>query len=581
MTFRNADIVALFQEIADLLEIRGENPFRSRAYRNAALSIEGLGKELAAFVEEGGDLQSLPGVGKDLESKIMEILETGTCRALQKLHAQVPVSLRAFLKIQGLGPKRTGAIYRALGIKTLDELLRAAREGRLQELPGFGEKTEKHILEAVEALIGSSERFTLDSAAAQGRLLVAYLQKIEGVAQVVIAGSYRRCRETVGDLDILVTADEKSPVMQRFIAYDEVKETISQGKTRATVMLRSNLQVDLRLVPRHCFGTALQHFTGSRAHNILIRRLGIQHGLKINEYGVFSGKTQIAGESEASVYQAIGLSYIPPELREGGDEIEAARQQRLPNLIELSDLKGDLHLHTHYSDGRASIEEMARAASERGFEYIAVTDHSRRLQVARGLDASRLLRQGEEIDRLNETLDGITLLKGIEVDILEDGQLDLPDDVLGRLDLVVGAVHSHFGLSREKQTRRILKAMDHPCFSILAHPGGGLINKRAPCQLDMTAIIRKARERGCCLELNANPRRLDLRDVHCRAAREEGVLISINSDAHDVANFGNLHFGIGQARRGWLEKENVLNTRPLKRLRKLLEQTMIKSNGIA
>lgn len=574
MPIHNADIAAIFEEIADLLEIKGDNPFRVRAYRNAAMTIEGLGKDLKTFLEEGQDLKSLPGVGKDLEGKILEILETGTCRALKKLHQQVPATLREFLNIPGLGPKRIGGIYRELGIQTTEELLKAAHDGRLRSLPGFGAKTEQRILEALKTLVGSVQRFTLGTITQYARPLVAYLEKTPGVHDVVIAGSYRRFKETVGDLDILVTADHDSAVMERFTTYEEVREIVSQGETRATVILRSDLQVDVRLVPRRSFGAALQYFTGSKAHNIVIRRLGMQQGLKINEYGVFKGKEQVAGQTEPSVYQALGLPFIPPELREDRGEIEAARAGLLPDLVKLSDLKGDLHIHTRDSDGHNSIEEMAKAARDSGFEYIAITEHSRRLRVARGIDARHLLQQCEEIDRLNEKLSGITILKGIEVDILEDGRLDLPDEVLGKLDLVIGAVHSHFKLSRDKQTRRILRAMDRPHFSMLAHPRGRLLNQREPYEVDIARVIRKARERGCFLELNARPKRLDLQDVYCQMAREEEVLISINSDAHSVMDFDDLGFGIGQARRGWLEKKDVLNTRPLKQLLKLLKQTM-------
>jgi DNA polymerase (family 10) len=533
-----------------------------------------MGEELTNFLEKDGQLQSLPGIGPDLENKILEILETGTCQVLEKLHRQIPVSLRDFLNISGLGPKRTGKIYRTLGIKTIDELLQAAHDGRLRKISGFGIKTEQHILKNATEMVKTGQRFTQMVAAEQARILVDDLKQVPGVDQVVVAGSYRRCRETVGDLDILVTCDEENRVMEHFVTGPEVEEIVLHGETRATVRLHSNMQVDLRLVSQHCFGAALQYFTGSKAHNILIRRLGIQQGLKINEYGVFKGEEQIAGGSESSVYQAVGLEWIPPELREGGDEIEAARHHGLPDLVDLSDLRGDLHLHTRYSDGHADIEDMARAAMTRGYQYIAITDHSRRLRVAHGLNAYRLRQQGEKIDDLNEKLRGITIFKGIEVDILEDGELDLPDDVLGELDLVVGAVHSHFNLSRDKQTTRILKAMDHPHFSILAHPTGRLINKREPYALDMSAVIHKARERGCFLELNANPERLDIKDVYCRAVRKEKVLISINSDSHTISHLENLKFGIGQARRGWLEKKDVLNTRPLKTLQKLLRQTM-------
>jgi DNA polymerase (family 10) len=362
--------------------------------------------------------------------------------------------------------------------------------------------------------------------------------------------------------------------MRRFVAYDEVRKVQAEGPTRSTVTLKSGIQVDLRVVRPEQFGSALYYFTGSKAHNIAIRRLGQQRGLKINEYGVFRGKARIAGDTEASVLAAVGLPWIPPELREDRGEIEAARHGALPTLVEADDLRGDLHAHTRATDGHNTLREMAEAARTRGFEYLAITEHSRRLTMAHGLDPGRLLKQIDEIERLNETLAGITLLKGIEVDILEDGALDLPDDALARLDLVVGAVHSKFNLSRSRQTARILKAMDHPHFSVLAHPTGRLIDSRDPYDVDMLRIVRHARQRGCFLELNAHPERLDLLDVHCQMARDEGVLVAINSDAHGVHDFDNLAYGVGQARRGWLEKKDVLNTRPLKALRTLLRKTM-------
>jgi DNA polymerase (family 10) len=381
-------------------------------------------------------------------------------------------------------------------------------------------------------------------------------------------------RETVGDLDILATASDAAAVIERFTHYDEVKEVLSAGTTRASVLLKSGLQVDLRVVAPASYGAALHYFTGSKAHNIAIRRLAQARGLKINEYGVFRGDERIAGEDEASVYASVGLPYIEPELREDTGEIEAARAGRLPHLVELGDLKGDLHAHTRATDGHDSLRDMALAAKKLGFEYLAITEHSRRLTVAHGLDPQRLLQQCDEIDRLNGEGLGITLLKGIEVDILEDGSLDLPDDVLGRLDLVVGAVHSRFDLSRARQTERILRAMDHPHFTLLAHPTGRLIEEREPYDVDMPRILRHARERGCFLELNAHPERLDLIDSHCRMAREAGVLVSINSDAHSTFDFANLRYGVGQARRGWLEKADVLNTRTLATLRPLLARTL-------
>ena len=588
MPVHNADITAIFEEIADLLEIEAANPFRIRAYRNAARILGDLPQEARLLVERGhenllfrhrDDLTRLPGIGADLAGKIEEIVTTGHCSLLDRLRKELPPAITGLLKIPGLGPKRVKALYHDLDVQTVEQLQRAAQDGRIRALHGFGEKTEQNILQALEAHASQSRRFKLATAAQYAETLRAFLQAIPGVQQVVVAGSFRRMRETVGDLDILVTAAPDStvmhsPVMQRFTAYDEVAEVYSAGETRASILLKCGMQVDLHVVAQASYGAALHYFTGSKAHNIAIRRIAQQLGLKINEYGVFRGEKRIAGDSEESVYRAVGLPYIPPELREDRGEIEAARANRLPQLVELADLRGDLHAHTKATDGHDSLRDMALAARALGMDYLAITEHSRRLTVAHGLDPIQLARQCDEIDRLNAQLDGITLLKGIEVDILEDGSLDLPDSVLARLDLVVGAVHSRFDLSRARQTERILRAMDHPHFTLLAHPSGRLIEKREPYDVDMLRIIRHARQRGCFLELNAHPERLDLLDSHCQSAREEGVLVSINSDAHSTFDFTNLKFGVGQARRGWLEKTDVLNTRTLAALRKLLKRTM-------
>jgi len=566
----NEDIARIFDRIGDLLEIEGDNPFRIRAYRNGARTLRELGRDVRALLQAGEDLTKLPGIGKDLAAKIGEIVDTGRCRTLEKLEKKIPPELPELLHLPGLGPKRVHALYHELDIHTPEQLERAARDGRIRDLPGFGAKTEARILDALHAHADSSRRFRLVIAARYAEPLLDYLRGIKGVERVEIAGSYRRAKETVGDLDILAIAERGDAVTRAFTRYDEVDSVLSRGPARATVLLRCGLQVDLRVVPRTSYGAALYYFTGSRAHNIAVRRLAQKRGLKVNEYGVYRGGRRIAGDTEAAVFEAVGLPYIPPELRENRGEIEAARAGLLPELVGTGDLRGDLHCHSRASDGHASIRDMALAARARGFEYLAITDHSRRLRVAHGLDSRRLLAQLDSIDELNEKLDGITLLKGIEVEILEDGSLDMPDGVLARLDLVVGAVHSSFNLSRSKQTRRILNAMDNPYFTLLAHPTGRLIERRAPYDADMNRIIRHARERGCYLELNAHPERLDLLDTHCQLAREEGVLVAINSDAHSVMDLDNLRFGVGQARRGWLEKGDVLNTRPLGELRRLL-----------
>lgn len=574
MPVHNADIAAIFTEIADLLEIEAANPFRIRAYRNAARVIGDLGMDVRAVIASeksmSQGLTRLPGIGKDLAGKIQEIVDTGKSSFLENLRREVPPAVSELLRIPNLGPKRVRLLWQDLGIQTVEQLYRAACDGRIQEVPGFGEKSEEKIRQAVEAHLSKDRRFKLATAAQYAEALVAHLKAVAGIERIEVAGSFRRQRETVGDLDILVVAAPSSKVMAAFTSYDEVDEVLASGSTRASIRLRSGLQVDLRVVAGESYGAALYYFTGSKSHSVAVRRLAQEKGLKINEYGVFRGQQRIAGETEESVFAAVGLPWIPPELRENRGEIAAAQAGQLPRLVELKDLRGDLHAHTRATDGRDTLEDMARAAAAAGLEYLAITEHSRRLAMAHGLDPERLARQIDEIDQMNETLSGIHLLKGIEVDILEDGSLDLPDSILARLDLVVGAVHSRFDLPRTKQTERILKAMDNPHFTLLAHPSGRLIDEREPYDVDMARLIAHAKSRGCCLELNAHPERLDLLDTWCMAAKEAGVLVAIDSDAHSVRDFANLRFGVGQARRGWLTAENVLNTRPLAELRKLL-----------
>lgn len=570
----NAEVATAFEEMADLLEIEGANPFRVRAYRFAARTLRDLPAEVGEMVAKGEDLTSLPGIGDDLAGKIKEILATGTAAALEAQRKRVPATLTELLRIPGLGPKRVKTLAHELKVRSLSELQTAAQAGRVRTLAGFGEKTEQHILDALATRLAEAPRVQRAVAIPSAEALVAYLEQSSGVSRVIAAGSYRRGLETIGDLDILVTAPAGHTVMDRFVAYQEVRDVLAHGATKSSVRLQSGLQVDLRVVPQESYGAALLYFTGSKAHNVVLRQLAQQRGLKLNEYGVFRGDKPVAGETEESVYASLGLPWIPPELREGRGEIDAAKAGRLPHLVDLQDLKGDLHAHTRATDGRNSLPEMAEAARLRGLRYFAITDHSRRLTMAKGLDSTRLLQQMEDIDQLNATLSGITILKGIEVDILEDGSLDLPDEVLGRLDLVVGAVHSRFNLSNRRQTERIMKAMDHPHFSILAHPSGRLIGRREPYDVDMLGIIRKARERRCFLEINAHPERLDLTDIHCRMAKDEGVLLAVNTDAHSMLDLENARFGVGQARRGWLEKSDVLNTRSYAELRKLLKPTM-------
>ncbi len=574
MSIHNADIANIFEEIADLLEIEGANPFRIRAYRNAARTIQTMAQDIKILIDQGEDLKKIHSIGKDLEAKIREIINTEECKTLLDLQKRVPAALSNLLKVPGLGPRRVQTLHKELGINTPKQLEQAIRKGQVRQLAGFGQKIEEKILHALEAHAEKKRRFTLAIAGQYAEPLAAYLKSIKDVSRVAIAGSYRRQKEAVGDIDILAIASKNSPVIERFTTYDEVANVVSKGTTRASIILRCGLQVDLRVVEKQSLGAALQYFTGSKAHNIAIRRLGQQRGLKINEYGVFKKDQRVAGNTEKSVYHAVGLPLIPEELRENRGEIEAAQQNVLPKLIKLPDLKGDLHMHTRASDGRDTIKQMVDAAQQYGFQYIAITEHSKSLPVAHGLDANDLAKQIEEIDRINEKLKGIQILKGIEVEILEDGSLDLPNSILGKLDLVVGAVHSKFNLTRAKQTRRIMCAINHRYFSILAHPSGRLLTEREPYSVDMSRVIREAKNRGCFLELNTQPKRLDLIDRHCQTAKNEGVLICINSDAHDTNGFNNLRFGIGQARRGWLTARDVVNTRPINQFRKLLKSTM-------
>jgi DNA polymerase (family 10) len=565
-------VAQVFSQVADLLEIEGANEFRVRAYRKAARTIRGYPRSMADLLDEGQDLTELPGIGEDLAGKIEEIVNTGGLGQLAEIEQRTPAGLAQMLRIEGLGPKRVQQLYEELDITSLGQLEEAANNGRIQELDGFGPKTEENILRELSRNDLEEERTRLNVAEEMARPLVAYLEDVEGVERVQVAGSYRRRKETVGDLDVLAISEAGEETIHCFVEYEDVDEVVSQGETRSTVVFRSGLQVDLRVVPQESYGAALFYFTGSKDHNIALRNLALDQGLKVNEYGVFRDEERIAGETEHEIYELFDLSYIPPELREDRGELEAAREGRLPALVLLEEIRGDLQMHTTGSDGDASLEEMARAALERGYEYIAITDHSPQVAVAQGLDAEALERQIDEIDRLNDDLEGITILKAIEVDILEDGSLDLPDDILARLDLRICSVHSHFGLSREKQTERIIRAMDNPNFNILAHPTGRRIGKRPAYDVDLEQVMEAALERGCFLEINAHPERLDLDDVHAKMARDMDLKLAINTDAHSIAELDFMRFGVGQARRGWLEAEDVLNTRSCNQLSTLLRR---------
>ncbi len=568
MPVQNAEIAAMFDQAAELLEIGGENQFRVRAYRRAAREIEGLPKAVASLLKSGRDLSELPGIGKDLAGKIADIVKTGHFGLLDTLKRKLPGELGDMAALPELGPKRIKLLYDRLKVRTLKDLRQAIKTGRLREVSGFGPVIEKKLLEALEKP-QAAKRFKLAVAEAEAEALVGYLR---GSGRVVVAGSYRRRRDTVGDLDVLVTAKNGAAVGDRLVEYENVAQVIAHGPTRTTVMLSSGLQVDVRAVPEESYGAALLYFTGSKAHNIALRGLANHRGWKLNEYGLFSGKRRIAGATEEDVYQKLGLGYIAPELREDRGEIAASQAGKLPKLVRLSDVRGDLHVHSDWTDGTVPIAGMAEAAQARGYQYIALTDHSRRIAMTHGLDPARLTRQIHEIDRLNEKFKNFTILRDIEVDILRDGSLDLPDSSLAKLDIVLAAVHSFFDLPRQAQTDRVVRVLENRHVSILAHPTGRLIGEREPYDIDMNAVISAARKVGCYLEINAEPDRLDLNDFHAHAAKLAGVKLAVSTDAHSIDAFRCMRFGIDQARRAWLTANDVLNTRPLAELRKLLKR---------
>jgi len=572
MPVQNSDVKDIFNKMADLLEIEGANPFRVRAYRNAARTVSGLPKNVTEMIKDNEDLTELSGIGEDLAGKIEEIVETGALSQLKELQEKTPPELHELMKLEGLGPKRVKVLNRELNIETLDQLKNAAEEGKVEALEGFGKKTQQKILEALKQKEDWGERIKLVEAEERADPLIKYLKKAKGIKEITIAGSFRRRKETVGDLDILVTCKKGATVMERFVGYEDVRKVVSQGETRSTIVLNSGLHVDLRVVPQVSYGSALHYFTGSKNHNIAVRKIANGKGFKINEYGVFKGDDRLAGKTEKEVYAKVGMAYVAPELREDQGEVAAAQRDALPNLVNLKEIRGDLHSHTEATDGHHSLEEMAEAAKEKGYEYLAVTEHSKKVAMAKGLNAKDLAGQMESIDRLNEKLKGIRLLKGIEVDILEDGGLDLPDDILKELDLRVCSVHYNRNLSREKQTERIIRAMDNPYFNILAHPTGRLINEREPYEVDLPKVMRAAKDRGCFLELNAHPDRLDLSEHFCKMAKEMNLKVAISTDAHRVSHLDFMRFGIGQARRGWLEAKDVLNTRTWKALKQLLKR---------
>lgn len=556
----NAEIAAVLGELADLLEFQGANPFRVRAYRQAARTVEACPESLA---ERHGDparpLTELPGIGDDLAGKIGQLLDTGRIALLEQLRAELPPTVLDLLRVPGLGPKRAAQLYKELGIATLDQLREACEAQRIRGLKGFGAKTEETIAAGMAVALQSQQRILWYEAEQIVVSLLRYLGEHPAVERVEVAGSFRRGKDTVGDLDLPAVASDADAAMDRLAAYPGVEAVLARGDTKMSVRYRGT-QIDLRIVPQESFGATWQYFTGSKEHNIVLRHRAKQQGLKINEYGVFRDEQYIAGRTEEEVYAALGLPWIPPELREARREFEWADAGALPALIETADLCGDLHAHTDWSDGVNSIVEMAEAARARGLSYLAITDHSQRVSMAGGLDADRLRRQWDEIHRLNGRWTDLTLLRGVEVDILERGGLDLPDDLLAEADWVVASVHYGQRQPREQITRRIVDALAHPAVCAIAHPTGRMLLRRDAYQVDLDAVFEAARTHGKLLELNAHPNRLDLDDLACAAAKARGVRIVISSDAHNTEGLGVIRYGILQARRAGLTADDVANT---------------------
>lgn len=567
----NARIAETFDLIADLLEFSDANPFRVRAYRNGARAIRDHPQQMESIHQDpDAAFTDIAGVGKDLAEKVATLLDDGNVPMLDELLEEIPKSVLEILRIPGLGPKKAAALYNTLGISTLDQLKAACEAHKVRDLKGFGAKTEETILAGMSLAKTAGDRMLWATADEFAQAIRAHLESCKSIQQLEVAGSYRRGRETVGDLDVLVVSSKVDEVMDRLGEFPELESVVGRGPTKMTIRLVDGPQVDLRVVPAKSFGAALVYFTGSKQHNIVLRGMAKDRGLKINEYGVFrvrgEKETFVAGRTEEEVYETLELPWIPPTLREARREFEWAHEDALPKLVEQDDLLGDLHMHTTATDGKATLEEMVAAARARGLKYIAITDHSKRVTMANGLDGKRLRRQWKEIDKLNESLRGFRVLKGVEVDILERGGLDLPDSVLADADWVVASVHYGQNQSRDQITKRVIGALENPNVSAIAHPTGRLLNRRKAYEIDLEAVYKAARANNKILELNANPRRLDLDDVACAAAKSHGIPIVISSDAHSTDGLAVLRYGINQARRAGLTKKDVVNANDLEKL---------------
>ncbi|MDH5202537.1 MAG: DNA polymerase/3'-5' exonuclease PolX [Nitrospirota bacterium] len=557
---KNQEIARIFNDIADLLEIKGENPFRIRAYRRAAQNIEALTKNVEETPKD--ELLKIPGIGQDLAGKIEEYLKTGRLQFYEELKKEVPEGLSVLLSIPSLGPKTAKLLLERLKVKDIGTLEQLAREHKLIGLPGIKEKTEENILKGIEMLKRGMERQPLGKVLPYANDILDYLKKKAPVKKLTVAGSIRRWKDTIKDIDILATSEKPKEVMDTFVHLPHVKDVLMHGPTKSSVIIHEGLQVDLRVVEEDSFGAALAYFTGSKEHNIRLREMAMKLGLKLNEYGIFREKDnkKIGGKEEEDIYRLLGLPYISPELREDTGEIEVAMAGGLPKLVELKDIKGDLHVHSKWSDGSHDFEELIHEAKKRGYEYIAITDHTKGLGIARGLNAERLMEEKKEIDAINKKLKGFRLIVGTEVDIRSDGQMDLPDDILKEMDIVVASIHSGFKQNREQITRRLVSAMRNPYVSIIAHPTGRLIGEREPYDVDMNEVLKVAKETRTAIEINAYPLRLDLNDVYAKMAKEMGIAIVISTDTHITNQFDYMIYGVSIARRAWLGKSDILNT---------------------
>jgi len=565
---KNSEVARVFQDIADLLELKGENVFKIRAYQKAARAIEHYPRELEAMIEEGEDLQSIPGVGEAIAKKTTELIQSGRLGYYENLKAEFPQGITNLLAIPGIGPKTANKLSSELGISSADELERAINDGRVAQLFRLGEKTADNILHQIQALRRKDQRIPIGEALPIVDEIIAALRSIPGVRNLTPAGSLRRFQETVGDIDLMGTADKPKEVIDAFVALPQVRQVLAQGSTKASVIVSGGLQVDLRMVEHDSFGSLLQYFTGNKQHNISLREKWRKQGLKLSEYGITLVAT---GElekfsTEQEFYRRLGLQYMPPEIREAQGEIEKAERGAIPKLVELSDIKGDLHTHTEWSDGHDSIEQLALAARDMGYQYIAVTEHSAGRGIAHGLNVERLREQVVEIKALNGRLSGIRVLAGTEVDIRADGSLDLPHEILSELDIVTAAVHSAMNQSEERMTRRVIKAIEDPDVDMIAHPTCRLIGEREPVAMNLEAVFQAAAKYNKIMEISAMPDRLDLKDIHAFRARELGVKLAIGTDAHSIAHLGFMRFGIGVARRAWCEPQHILNTLPLAKL---------------